>query len=141
MVIGMGSSKDVMELFAERDLRQQFPVYDGWNVAPVNTSPSAGRFYQVSRKKWYDEEVAFVAVSFAQSPDEELICALDALPNGQGSKTKKYLLTPQAADTSDIPPHVRILLMNAFAFAEGNLVWLTKKKNARRVLPEQAAAS
>lgn len=137
----MGSSKDVMELFAERDIRRVFSVYDGWNVTPVTASPYAGRFFRVSRNKWVGEEVAFIAVSFDRTPDEDLINALDTLPNGQGSKTKKYLLTPQAADTSAIPPHVRILLMNAFAFTEGKLVWLTKKKNARTFSTELPVAA
>jgi len=137
----MGSSKDVMELFAERDIRQVFPTYDGWTATPVTTSSGAGYFYRVSKNKWVGEEVAFIAVSFDKAPAEDVINALDALPNGLGSKTKKYLLTPQAADTSAIPPHVRILLMKAFAFAEGNLVWLTKKKNARRYTAEPAIAA
>jgi hypothetical protein len=141
MVIVMGSSKDVMELFAERDIRQIFSAYDGWNIAPANVSRSTGRFFQVSRKKMYNEEVAFVAVSFDQVPGEEVISALDALPHGQGSKTKKYLLTPQAANTSAIPPHVRILLMNAFAFDGGNLVWLTNKKNAKKFPVQQPVAA
>ena len=137
----MGSSKDVMELFAERDIRRVFSGYDGWKVTPVTASPYAGRFFRVSRNKWVGEEVALIAVSFDRTPDEDLINALDTLPNGQGSKTKKYLLTPQAADTSAIPPHVRILLMNAFAFAEGKLVWLTKKKNARTFSTELPVAA
>jgi len=137
----MGSSKDVMELFAERDIRQVFPTYDGWTTTPVSTSSPVGCFYRVSKKKWVGDEIAFIAVSFDRAPTEDLINALDALPNGQGSKTKKYLLTPQAADTSAIPPHVRILLMNAFAFAEGKLVWLTKKKNARNFSTELPVAA
>jgi hypothetical protein len=43
----MGSSKDVMELFAERDIRQIFSEYDGWKIAPVTGSPQPGRFLQV----------------------------------------------------------------------------------------------
>jgi len=137
----MGSSKDVMELFAERDIRQFFSEYNGWNVAPVAGSPSPGRFYRIFRHKWEGDEVAFIAISFDLVPKEEIFSALDTLPDGKGSRTKKYLLTPQAADTSAVPPHIRILPMNAFAFAEGNLVWLTKKKNAKRFVPEEAVAT
>jgi hypothetical protein len=137
----MGSSKDVMELFAERDIRQFFSEYDGWNIAPAAGSPLPGRFYQVSRGKWGGDEFAFIAVSFDLVPKEEIFSALDMLPDGKGSHTKKYLLAPQAADTSAVPPHIRILLMNAFAFAEGNLVWLTKKKNAKRFVQEEAVAT
>jgi len=137
----MGSQKDVMELFAERDIRHMLPEYDGWRIERVPALRTPGCFYRISRSKWVGTEVAFIAVSLNPVPKEELINTLDLLPDGQGSLTKKYLLTPQATDTSGIPPHVRVLLMNAFAFADGKLVWLTKKKNAKRVVQEQAVAS
>jgi hypothetical protein len=135
----MGSPKDVMELFAERDLRHMLPQYDGWTIEKVPESRAPGCFYRVSRSKWVGTEVAFIAVSLDRIPKEELISALDALPGGRGSITKKYLLTPQATDTSGVPPHVRVLLMTAFAFAGGELVWLTKKKNAKKVFPAPSA--
>jgi hypothetical protein len=139
-MISMGSSKDVMELFAERDIRQIFSEYDGWKIAPVTGSPQPGRFFQVSRSKWIGDEVAFIAVSFDRVPKEEVVSTLNTLPGCQGSPTKKYLLTPQAADTSGVPHHIRILRMNAFAFAEGRLVWLTKKKNAKSIYLSEIAA-
>jgi hypothetical protein len=137
----MGSSKDVMELFAERDIHQVFSEYDGWKVAPVTGTQPAGRFFRVSRSKWAGEEVAFIAVSFDLMPNEKIVSTLNTLSDGRVSLTKKYLLTPQAADASDIPPHIRILRMNAFAFAEGRLVWLTKKKNAKSINSEPAVAA
>jgi hypothetical protein len=130
-----------MELFAERDIRQSFSENDGWKVAPVAGARPNGRFYQITRGNWVGDEIAFVAVSFDSVPKEEIFNTLDTLPNGHGSRTKKFLLTPQAADTSEVPPHIRILRMNAFAFAEGNLVWLTKKKNAKKIVLEQAVAA
>jgi len=132
----MGSPKDVMELFAERDIRQMLPEYDGWTIERVQGSQVPGCFYRISRSKWVGTEIGFIAVSLDLEPKEELISALDSLPDGRGSRTKKYLLTPQATDTSGIPPHIHVLLMTAFAFADGNLVWLTKKKNARKFVME-----
>jgi len=137
----MGSSKDVMVLFAERDIRQLFSEHDNWNITQAAESHPSGHFYQVSRGKWGGKEVAFVVVSFDQVPNEAVIRTLEGLPDGNGSRTKKYLLTPQATDTSVVAPHIRVLLMNAFAFSEGHLVWLTKKKNARRFTPEEAPAA
>ena len=139
MVIPMGSTRDVMELFAERDIRWLFSECNGWKVAPANGSLPAGRLYRATRGKWVGDEVAFIAVSFDPVPRWESVSAPDALPDGQGSQTKKYLLTPQATDTSGIPSHIRILPMNAFAFAEGELVWLTRKKNAVRYPLEKCA--
>jgi hypothetical protein len=137
----MGSSKDVMEVFAERDIRQLFSGYDGWTVAPVEGTKPAGRFFKITRGKWSGVETAFIAASFDQVPQDDFISILDTLADGQGTRTKKFLLTPQAANTSAVPPHIRILLMNAFAFSEGRLVWITKKKNAKIFAPEQAVAS
>jgi hypothetical protein len=137
----MGSSRDVMELFAERDIRQMFSAYDGWAVTPLNGSQSAGRVFQATRGTWGREETALIAVSFAPVANGETVNALDIYPDNPGKRTKKFLLTPQAANTSSIPPHVKILRMNAFAFAGGELVWLTKKKNAKTFISEPAVAS
>ena len=137
----MGSEKDVMELFAERDIRHMLPEYEGWKINRVQRPRAPGCFYRISRSRWAGTEVAFIAVSLDPVPKEALIIALDSLYEGHRSLTTKYLLTPQATDTSGIPPHIRVLLMTAFAFEGGELVWLTKKKHARRCVPESAAAT
>ena len=137
----MGSQRDVMNLFAERDIRQVFSSYDGWKVAPVAGLPSAQRVYRAERGNWGREEVAFISISFDPVPRDEAINALDIVPNGQRPHPKKYLLTPQAADTSLVPPHIRVLPMHAFAYAQGQLVWLTRKKNARGGFLEEAATT
>ncbi len=135
----MGSQKDVMTTFAERDIRQRFSLFEGWNVAPVNGVLSGGCLYRASRNRLYHEETVFVSVSFDEVPGDECIAVLEALPSSRGSRVKKFLLTPQATDTRAVPPHVGVLPMSAFAFADGKLVWLTKKKNACQFHPEPAA--
>ena len=137
----MGSPKDVLVVTAERDIRHLFSEYEGWKVAPVTGAQPAGRFFRVTRNKWAGDEMVFIAVSFDPVPKEEFVSILDTLPNGQGPRTKKYLLTPQATNTSGIPPHIKILPMNTYAFDRGELVWLTKKKNAKRCVKEPAAAA
>ncbi len=137
----MGSQKDVMTTFAERDIRQQFSEFDGWNIAPINGVQSSVTLFRASRNRTYHEEVAFIAVSFDQVPENECFTALDALPTSRGSRVKKFLLTPQATDISFLPPHIQVLLMKAFALVDGDLVWLTKKKNARQYLATPAAPS
>jgi hypothetical protein len=137
----MGSQKDVMTTFAERDLRQQFSEFNGWNIAPINGMKSSVSLFRASRNRLYHDEIAFIAVSFDPIPEDGCITALDALPSSRGSRVKKFLLTPQATDTSFVPPHVQVLLMKAFAFVDGDLVWLTKKKNARQYCPAPAAPS
>jgi len=133
----MGSPKDTMELFVERDLRQFFPLQDGWKISSQNGSKAGGLMYRISRYKWNGDEIALVGVSFEETPADETFSALDTLSNGN-SKAKKYVLAPQAADISYVPPHIRVLRMNAFAVSDGKLVWLTKKKNAKKFSFEAA---
>jgi hypothetical protein len=139
MVIIMGSQKDVMALFAERDIRQLFSGNEGWKIEQV--LPSAGCYYRISRNKWVGEEVVLVAVSFDPAPADDMFAVFDNQPDGWSTRTKKYLLTPQATNTTAVPPHVKVLLMTSFAFAGGKLVWLTKKKNAMRFEMEKAVAA
>jgi hypothetical protein len=136
----MGSSKDVLELFAERDIRQLFSEYDGWNITPVTGLQSTYRVYQAERGRRGREEAAFIAVSFDPVLRDEIMSIFDFMPNGLPLHSKKYLLTPQATDSSSAPPHIRVLPMTAFAFTDGKLVWLTRKKNARRSFLEQIAS-
>ena len=49
------------------------------------------------------------------------------------------MLVPQTSDVSCVPDGIRILTMKAFGFSDGELVWLTKKKNAERFHPDLAA--
>ena len=134
----MGSAKDVMELFAERDIRQYFSSFDGWGVAPVKGTPACVPLYRAARGKWAGVEEAFVAVSFSKKPGDDIVSALDQLPGSQRSRAKMYLLTPQAADTSAVPPHIRVLLMSAFAYTGSELVWLTRKKNSQEFCREES---
>ncbi|NMB77994.1 MAG: hypothetical protein GYA23_02725 [Methanomicrobiales archaeon] len=134
----MGSTKDVMKLFAERDLRQHFSAFDGWTVTPMAGSLAGTYCYRASRGRWSGIEEAFIAVSLNRLPADEVVSAFDQVLNGSSNKTKKFLLAPQAADTSGIPPHIRVILMSAFAYSGKDLIWLTKKKNAQQVIREKA---
>ena len=67
----MMGSKDVMTTFAERDIRQHFSEFDGWNVAPITSVQSAVGLYRASRNRLYHDEVAFIAISFDLVPENE----------------------------------------------------------------------
>ena len=137
----MGSVKDIMELFAERDLRQHFSSYDGWTVMPLADARPDAYFFRAARNRWACTEEAFIAATFSCETDEGVITALEALPGRNGAKATKYLLTPQAAGTILVPHHIHVLRMNAFAFEDDELVWLTKKKYAQPVSREPAAVN
>jgi len=139
-VVIMGSQKDVMILFAERDINQIFPEREGWKITQLNTALSTGGVYRLSRYNRGGYETVFIKVSFEQTPNENSVNALDELSDGKSSRIAKYILTPQGTDNSGMPVHIRTLPMSAFAFAEGNLVWLTKKKNAKKFPAEAIPA-
>ena len=101
-VIIMGSQKDVMALFAERDLRQLFSGSDGWKIEPLPLNGDL--YYRVSRDEWVGEEVVLVAVSFDPSPQHDLFAVFDHQPDGWSARTRKYMLTPRGTDTRAIPP-------------------------------------
>jgi hypothetical protein len=132
MVIAMGSQRDVLLTFAERDIRHAFSEFEGWNIAPIIGVQSPHGLYQASRNNVHHEDVAFISVSFDPVPRKSCISALESLPSSRGAHVKKYLLTPQASEVSALPPYVGILLMTAFAFVNGELVWLTKKKHSKQ---------
>ena len=101
---------------------------------------SLGRVYVPGLKEQVvGEEVAYVALSLNQVPTDATLAALDSIPETGRAKARKYLLSPQAVNTACVPPHVRIILMNSFAFTEGKLVWLTKKKHAKQFACKPAA--
>jgi hypothetical protein len=137
LLIHMGSPKDVMELFAERDIHQLFSVFDKWSISPVPASRSPGFYYRASKSLWEGNEIALIGVSFDPESLEESVLALDTLADDQGKRIKKYLLVPQATNTSEVPPHVRVLHMTEFSYVGDNLVWLTNKKNAKKISPPE----
>jgi len=64
----MGSAKDVMELFAEMDIRHLFSDYNRWTVTPVSGPRPTVCFYRASKRNWVGEEIALIAVSFVPLP-------------------------------------------------------------------------
>ncbi|MEN6395989.1 MAG: hypothetical protein ABFC78_05850 [Methanoregula sp.] len=82
------------------------------------------------------EQVALV-VSYDEEPSTLSLEAVAATINKK-TLTGKYLLVSQAADVSTIPKEIKIISMSSFGFVDGNLVWLTKKKNARHYPREEA---
>jgi hypothetical protein len=81
-----------------------------------------------------------LAVSFDEEPSVTSLAAMAAGHTGRNALKAQYLLVPKAADVTAVPKGIQIISMNAFGFVEGELVWLTKKKNAKHyVQPEEPA--
>ncbi len=143
----MGSSHDVMQTFALKEIRAHFTEYEGWVYREI-TSPSAHDMAGIlSRDVRGRTEMAALAVSYNEEPSA---LALETLAISLKRKALKgqYLIVPKAANVSAIPKTVQVIFMESFGFVDGKLIWLTKKKNAkhyssREVLctPETASAA
>ena len=137
----MGYSEDIMHNFAMRDLRNVFPVSEGWQnnrVSPV--SPNSA-IYEFSRRNKGATERAVAAVSL----DSKITpSAMDTLSKACASVVpcnKRILLVPQATGMQAVPSDITVLTMSSFGFEEGRLAWLTKKKNVRRYSSEIPAGT
>jgi microcompartment protein CcmK/EutM len=84
----------------------------------------------LSREVRGRKETVALAVSYDEEPSTLSLETVAATINKKTLKGK-YLLVPQAADVSAAPKEIKVISMNSFGFVDGNLVWLTKKKNAR----------
>jgi len=128
----MGSVQDIMQTFAHRDIRVQFPDHDGWHLKSVTLRENSGLTFRVSRYFHGQNEQAFIAVSLEQKPSASQIAALKTIPQDGRTFKGYFLLVPQDTDVSDVPEEIRVLFMSSFGFVDGRLIWITKKKNAIR---------
>jgi hypothetical protein len=134
----MGSMTDIMQTFAERDIRSLFSSFDGWECHPVPNSVMA---YRITRNLRGQRQNVYLAVSFDLIPDPAGIAALEALGKGDRAKKGSCLLVPQGTDISCVPSSIKVLPMTAFGFIDEELRWITKKKGAVRYATEAAPAA
>ena len=139
-MIVMGSAQDIMQTFACKEIRAHFRDHDGWECRQVPYPGTRDATFLLSRDVRGRKETVALAVSFDEEPSVTSLAAIVAGYKGRNALKAQYLLIPKAADISAIPKGVQVLSMNTFGFVEGNLVWLTKKKNVKHYpQPEQMA--
>lgn len=136
----MGSTHDVMQTFAQKEIRAHFQDCDGWECREV-ASPTEDMTCILTREIRGRKEIIALAVSYNEEPS---LLAVDsaAAPVAKNRGYKgRCLLVPKAAIVSAIPKEIRVMYMESFGFIEGNLTWLTKKKNVKHYpQPEQVAS-
>jgi hypothetical protein len=138
-MINMGSAHDIMQTFAHKEIRAHFRGDDGWECRQVQSPYTRDITCILSREVRGRKEIAALAVSYDEEPSTLSLEAVTASLNAKHLKGQ-YLIVPKAANVSAIPKPVQIIPMEAFGFVEGKLVWLTKKKNAKRYpQPEEPA--
>jgi len=135
----MGSSKDIMQTFAQKEIRAHFKAWDGWSCREVPSPYRRDMTFILSRDVRGRTENVALAVSYDEDPSTLALEALVASMKGKAPKGQ-FLIVPNAAVVSGIPKTVQVIFMESFGFVEGKLVWLTKKKNAKHYVPPEAPA-
>lgn len=137
----MGFSEDVMRGFVSKEIRMRFPHSEGWDLQQVKSGGIDGFDYKVSRNYKGKRQYALISASFDQKPAPPEVPVPRVSPSDRNISVGSFLLVPQGADTSGVPSHTRVMVMNSYGFIGNELVWLTKKKNAKaypmEVAPEQ----
>ncbi len=130
-MINMGSAHDIMQIFAYKEIRTHFKECDGWECRQVPSPCVRDITCVLSREVRGRKEAMALAVSYDEDPS---MLALEAVAASLTRKSLngQYLIVPKAANVSAIPKAVHIISMESFGFVDGRLVWLARKKNAKR---------
>jgi hypothetical protein len=138
-MVNMGSAHDVMQTFAYKEIRAHFREYDGWECRQVPSPRVRDITCILSREVRGRKETAALVVSYDEEPS---LLSLESVAASLNRKCLKgrYLIVPKAANVSVFPKEVQVISMESFGFVDGKLVWLSKKKNAKRYpQPEEPA--
>jgi len=133
----MGSIEDTMHQFERKELNQVFRVSDGWKEVPPVNSATTGGIHVFKRDLWGGRsEHATIIVLYEAIVNEEKIASIcTRYQNGQ-EKNKIVLLVSKNADVDLVPKDIGVITMSSFGYDAGKLVWLTKKKNAKKFTSE-----
>ena len=140
-VTTMGSAHDIMQTFAEKEIRAHFKECDGWNSRQVPSPYVRDMTCILSREVRGRKETLALAVSYDEEPSTLSLEAVTASVNRK-SLNGQYLIVPKAANVSVIPKTVQVISMESFGFVDDRLVWLSRKKNVKRYpQPEESVVT
>jgi hypothetical protein len=125
----MGSSQDIMHQFARQEINRFFSTYDGWKITPVPAADGYDREFIADRMVSGNRQSTRVLVSFEKNISKEKIDRMRSSvtgPYGQTQKGNILLIVPQNANTSLVPPDVRVSYMHSFIFQGDDLTWMKK---------------
>jgi hypothetical protein len=135
----MGSHQDIMHQFVSQEIRRYFSPFDNWVITPLAQSAHYGQAFLVDRNAAGKRESKLVQVLFEKQVVPEMLAPLPGAgrsPYGLAESRDRILIVPQQADTSALPPEVRVHSMQSFSFAGKDLVWM---KKPGRKSPDNAA--
>ncbi|MBP1927463.1 hypothetical protein J2741_000010 [Methanolinea mesophila] len=112
---------DIMYNMEEREIKGRYSSLDGWAVTRLYPKNPADPHFQVSRRNGQVRET--IAVYASYTPVSSIRLPADGM--------KRAVLVPSGADTGKIDPAVKVIPMASYGFSGKDLVWQTKKKNAK----------
>ena len=132
----MGSIGDTMHEFEKKDLRQVFPVSEGWKKTSMACSNNAGTIYTFSRNLWVGYEQATVISLYSPVVTASDIADLRSRPGNSAAKHRIAIMVPDGCDLSAVPEDIRKITMSGFEYDGEKLIWRTKKKNAKKFVTD-----
>jgi hypothetical protein len=115
---------DIMLNVEEREIRGKYSSYDGWTITRLYPKDPSDPHFQVSRRNGQALETIAVYASYSLKP------SLGLPADGK----KRMVLVPSGADQSNLGPGIGVIPMASYAFSGKDLIWQTKKKNAKTVV-------
>jgi hypothetical protein len=123
----MGYTGDIMHAIAEKELKRNYPLSDGWVLRPESKKIGKDEIFTLIKKRGGKNETAFVGITFEKTLDNSLIQALlmDA-GSPAAARTTWYcaLIAPQGIDQGNIPDTIKVIYMRSFKYEDSSLVWL-----------------
>jgi hypothetical protein len=115
---------DIMLNVEERELKGKYSSFDGWTITRLYPKDPSEPHFQVSRRNGQVLETIAVYAAYNPKP------SLGVLADGK----KRVVLVPSGADRSNLDPGIGVIPMTSYAFSGKDLIWQTKKKNAKPVV-------
>ena len=121
-----------MRQFERKELTQIFPFSDGWKTVSTTCPAFAASVHLFRRDLWVGSEHATVVVVYEPVVSSERVAMIRSRYMNGNARDKLVLMVPKGADVASVPNDIGIISMSSFGYDTGKLVWLTKKKNAKK---------
>jgi len=139
----MGKNNDIMNEFAQQELKRVYSTYDGWKMTPQATGSGYDTLVKLERMDQGHRDIVKVLVTFNKEMPAKLVEELNKKEKTTDGSVPRYdaaVIAPANANTSVLPAGMKIFTMNSFAFKGNELTWV-KKKVAKNPVPAAKIAA
>jgi hypothetical protein len=140
----MDTLEGLMDRFAIKEIKRNFPSFEGWTIGRAVTPAKDCRMFVVERKIRNVKTHFHVLVAFAKKIPEAAIDALEKspalVPATETQGIKNVILIPLNANVPKVPETIKVISMKHFTFDGENLTWL-KNPAMRRIRNQEIQAA